>query len=1043
MLSALSSRLIGRNVRSSKPLEYFNRQIASRGLKGLIVGVPKETSSGEHRVAIVPGNVTKLTKAGATVIVENNAGALSGFTDEQYKAAGATISTNTDDVWKATVVAKVKPPTSEEAAKIENRAILGIIQPRVNTALMEQLCKQKATVLSLDSLLRTLSRGQAFDVLSSQANVAGYRAVIEAAHHMQRPFAGQMTAAGKIQPAKVLVVGAGVAGLAAIQLAKKKGAIVAGFDVRAAAKEQVESCGARFLEVKTSEDGSGQGGYAKEMSPEWFAAAEKMLLEECKAFDIIITTALIPGRKAPVLIKKSMVEVMPAGGVTVDLAAASGGNIETTVPGEVVKHGSITCVGYTNMESRMGSTASYLFGGNVTNFLLSMEDKDKNWVVNLTDPAVRSVCVAIDGEALPPYVPPAAPAAATSIKDKKSELSKEPVDVEGEYRKSALMATVGSTTALSLASMVPNAPMMTTFALSCWVGNSCVQGVSHALHSPLMAMTNAISGMTIVGGMLQMGGGLLPGTVPQALAATAVTLSAVNLVGGTVVTKKMLDMFRRPTDPPEYNHYYLMPGLAAVAGSGALFASGLAPASLAPMLSLASALGCVGGISCLSSQQTARLGISVGLSGIGTGLAATLAYMNPADIATYGQLMMFGGSGAAAGFYISGKIGPTELPQAVAAFHSLVGVAATATAVGDFIAHDPTAHVNTFHNLSTYLGAWMGSITTTGSIIAYGKLAGSLDSAALKLPGRDAINVGLGLTSVAGLAGFCVTGDPTLAALSLGAGVVSSGALGLHMTASIGGADMPVVITLLNSYSGWALCAEGFILDQPLLTVVGALIGSSGAFLTKVMCDAMNRSLPNVILGGFGTPTGPAADAGVQEVRIHTEIDASGTAEALRNAEKIVIVPGYGMAVAQAAGVVADIALLLRKEGKEVKFAVHPVAGRMPGQLNVLLAEAGVPYDMVFEMEEINPEMDSVDVTMVIGANDTVNSGAEEDPNSAIAGMPVIQVWKSKHTVFMKRSMASGYAGVDNPVFYKSNNDMLLGDAKKTCEAIRAALQST
>jgi len=285
--------------------------------------------------------------------------------------------------------------------------------------------------------------------------------------------------------------------------------------------------------------------------------------------------------------------------------------------------------------------------------------------------------------------------------------------------------------------------------------------------------------------------------------------------------------------------------------------------------------------------------------------------------------------------------------------------------VGDFVGHGPALHATTFHNLSTYLGAWMGSITATGSVIAYGKLAGSISSTALQLPGRDAINVGLAGTSVAGLVGFCATGDPTLAALSLGAGVVSSGALGFHMTQSIGGADMPVVITLLNSYSGWALCAEGFILDQPLLTVVGALIGSSGAFLTRVMCEAMNRSLPNVILGGFGTTTAPAASAASTEAKIHTETDPPSTADVLRNAEKIVIVPGYGLAVAQAANVVADIALKLRKEGKDVKFAVHPVAGRMPGQLNVMLAEAGVPYDMVFEMDEINGEMDNVDVTMV------------------------------------------------------------------------------
>jgi len=290
-------------------------------------------------------------------------------------------------------------------------------------------------------------------------------------------------------------------------------------------------------------------------------------------------------------------------------------------------------------------------------------------------------------------------------------------------------------------------------------------------------------------------------------------------------------MFRRPDDPPEYNHFYLLPGATAVGLSSILFSTGMNPSSLAPMLALGSALGCVGGISCLSSQKTARLGISVGMSGIGTGLAATLAYMNPTDLATYAQLAIVGGSGAGAGYYISTKIGPTELPQAVAAFHSLVGLAAMFTAVGDFMSHDPTIIPTGFHNFSLYMGAWMGSITATGSLIAYGKLSGSLSSSALALQYRDQINVGLSGISTLGLLGFLTCNDPTLSALALTMGVVSSGTLGLHMTHSIGGADMPVVITLLNSYSGWALCAEGFILDQPLLTVVGALIGSSGNLL--------------------------------------------------------------------------------------------------------------------------------------------------------------------------------------------------------------------
>merc|ERR1711871_1155156 len=666
---------------------------------------------------------------------------------------------------------------------------------------------------------------------------------------------------------------------------------------------------------------------------------------------------------------------------------------------------------------------------------MSMDDKESKWRIDLEDPAVRSILVAQDGNPLEPYVPPPAP----PKKEVKVEEVKEvtPEEIEAEYKRKAIFATAGASSALALASMVPNSAMMSTFALSCWVGNSCVQGVSHALHSPLMAMTNAISGMTIVGGMLQLNGGIMPTNTAQWLAAGAVGLSAVNLVGGTIVTKKMLDMFRRPDDPPEFNQYFLAPAAVAIGGSGLLFATGANPVALAPMLATGSALGCVGGISCLSSQETARLGISVGLSGIGTGIVATLAYMNPDSLATYAQLGMMGGAGGALGYYISQKIGPTELPQAVAAFHSLVGLAATATAVGDYMVHG-LGH-GAFHDVSLYLGAWMGSITATGSLIAYDKLAEKLDSAALALTGRDQINMGLGGVSLASMGAYVLTGDPTVAALALGTGIAASGALGLHMTASIGGADMPVVITLLNSYSGWALCAEGFILDQPLLTVVGALIGSSGAFLTNIMCVAMNRSLPNVILGGFGTTTGPKKE-GSGEVKVHTEIDIVGAAEALKEAETVCVVPGYGLAVAQAAPAVADIALKLRKQGKDVKFAVHPVAGRMPGQLNVLLAEAGVPYDMVFEMEEVNPDMNEVDVVMIIGANDTVNRAAEDDPDSEIAGMPVIQVWNAKHTIFMKRSMATGYAGVDNPVFFEPNNDMLLGDAKSSCDAINAEL---
>lgn len=1013
---------------------YQQQQLGSlRYMSSLRIGVAKETLEGENRVVITPANVTQLKNKGMSVAVTEGAGVNSGFTDQAFKDAGASI-VSAEEAFAQDMVLKIRAPSLEEIDLVGNRTLITQLYPRQNPDLLDRLSANGATCFSLDMLLRTLSRGQAFDVLSSQANVAGYRAVIEAANVMQRPFAGQMTAAGKIPPTKVMVVGAGVAGLASIQTAKNLGAIVSSFDVRAAAAEQVESMGARFLKVDFEEDGSGAGGYAKEMSPEWFAAANKMLLKECAQTDVIITTALIPGKEAPKLIKRNMVDAMPVGGVTVDLAAESGGNVETTVPNQVIQHGHVTCIGYTNMPSRMGSTASSLFGNNVTKFILSMHNKEDEYVLDLeNDEAARSMCVVHKGKKLEPYLPPPPPVEATSETGKVEEQEADPSSV---MMKSALYSTVGGGTAVALGASMGNSPMLSTLALSTWVGANAVQGVTHALHSPLMSVTNAISGMTIIGGMLQLGGGLMPTTIPQVLATSAVTLSAVNLAGGFLVTQKMLDMFRRPDDPPEYWHYYLIPPAAIAAGFAGAQVMGGALATLTPTVALASGLGCIGGIACLSSQKTARAGVYVGMGGVGLGLTSALATMDvPTEV--YGQLGLFSLIGGIAGHQIASRVQPTSLPEAVAGFHALVGLAATATAVGEFMSHGVDG-MSGFHLASVYMGAWMGSITFCGSVIAYGKLSEIMDSSPLMLPGRDFINVGLAAASAGSLGLFMTTPDVGTAAMALGGGIGSSSLLGFHMTHSIGGADMPVVITLLNSYSGWALCAEGFILDQPVLTIVGALIGSSGAFLTKIMCDGMNRSLPAVILGGFGTEAGAVQTAEGLE---HSEINAEQAVQNLKDAQKIMITPGYGLAVAQAQTAVKDMALLLRGMGKEVTFGVHPVAGRMPGQLNVLLAEAGVPYDWVLEMEEVNDEMAETDISIVIGANDTVNSLAEEDPKSAIGGMPVIQVWNSKNVIFMKRSMASGYAGVDNPVFYKDNTDMLLGDAKDTCEKLVAGLK--
>jgi NAD(P) transhydrogenase len=539
-----------------------------------------------------------------------------------------------------------------------------------------------------------------------------------------------------------------------------------------------------------------------------------------------------------------------------------------------------------------------------------------------------------------------------------------------------------------------------------------------------------------------MGGGVLPSTTAQALAALATGISAVNITGGFLVTKKMLDMFKRPDDPPEFYEYYGVPAPGLVAGYTATALMGYS--QMSPTVATCAALGCIGGIAGLASQSTARLGLASGQAGVLFGLAATIGSLDW-PMANYIQLAAVLGGGGGLGYMIAQRVDPTSLPQTVAAFHSLVGLAAVFTGVGDFLehsAHHPEA-LDGLRTTSIALATVIGGVTATGSLIAFGKLNGNMSSAPMQLASRDYINMGMGAGMLGCMGLFVANPSPFTGAMCLLGMTGLSGALGLHMTASIGGADMPVVITVLNSYSGWALCAEGFMLNQPLLTTVGALIGSSGAILTHIMCVAMNRNIVSVLLGGFGTDAtvvgdgaGPAMPEGEA-----TFTDVEATCELLQGSKEVIIVPGYGLAVANGQYAIAEITKTLHAKGVNVRFGIHPVAGRMPGQLNVLLAEAGVPYDVVLEMDEINDDLPETDVVLVIGASDTVNSDAEDDPSSAIAGMPVLRVWTSKSVVVMKRSMGSvSYAGVDNPVFYNENTDILLGDAKASCDSLQAEL---
>ena len=449
----------------------------------------------------------------------------------------------------------------------------------------------------------------------------------------------------------------------------------------------------------------------------------------------------------------------------------------------------------------------------------------------------------------------------------------------------------------------------------------------------------------------------------------------------------------------------------------------------------------------LSGQESAKRAVWYGIAGMALAVIATL--IGPGAGLWLLSLILIA-AGGAIGYQLATRVQMTQMPELVAAMHSLVGLAAVFVGynahieLGNVLAMDDTARKATegfaallakkdsveiaILRVELFLGVFIGAVTFTGSVIAYGKLAGRVSSAATKLPGGHLLNAGAALISLLCLIWYFNTGGflplflMTLAALFIG----------YHLIMGIGGADMPVVVSMLNSYSGWAAAAIGFSLGNDLLIVVGALVGSSGAILSYIMCKAMNRSFISVILGGFGGSAGPAMEVEGEQVAI----EADGVAQALNEADSVIIIPGYGMAVAQAQGAVSDLVKKLRAKGKNVRFAIHPVAGRLPGHMNVLLAEAKVPYDIVMEMEEINEDFPETDVAIVIGSNDIVNPAAQDDPNSPIAGMPVLECWKAKTVIVSKRGQGTGYSGIENPLFFKENTRMFYGDAKASLDKL-------
>ena len=468
--------------------------------------------------------------------------------------------------------------------------------------------------------------------------------------------------------------------------------------------------------------------------------------------------------------------------------------------------------------------------------------------------------------------------------------------------------------------------------------------------------------------------------------------------------------------------------------------------SLATVAYLGAAILFILSLGGLSNPETSRRGNLLGMVGMALAVLATVfgPRVGPSGLAWIVGALAIGGG---IGLYAARVVKMTQMPELVALMHSLVGLAACLVGFASYV---DTAILlegveKTIHEVEIYIGILIGAITFSGSLIAFGKLNGKIGGKPLLLPARHWLNLVALLVVIYFGREFLNAPDVQSGMVPLIVMAVIALLFGIHMVMAIGGADMPVVVSMLNSYSGWAAAATGFMLSNDLLIVTGALVGSSGAILSYIMCNAMNRNFISVIAGGFGggAPTKKKAAAGeaAQPQGEVVPVSAADTAELLREAKRVIIVPGYGMAVAQAQHTVNDIVKTLRDKGVQVRFAIHPVAGRMPGHMNVLLAEAKVPYDIVMEMDEINDDFPDTDVAIVIGANDIVNPAAQDDPDSPIAGMPVLEVWKAKTSIVMKRSMASGYAGVDNPLFYKENNRMLFGDAKKMLDEVLGALR--
>jgi len=995
---------------------------------------------GDQRVSLVPVVCAAFIKEGYQVLVEKDAGRFAGVADSAYTAAGCQVMSRAEVMKRAQVCFAIEPPVRDFPSLADTIVISWVGRLQDNGKKIITKAKESRVCLVDVTAVPRITIAQKCDVLSSQAKVAGHRAVLEAAHAFGRFHSSEMTAAGKYPPSQTFILGCGVAGLAAIGTSKALGSVVKAWDVRDVS-DQCASMGAGWVRVDFKESGEGTGGYAKESSDAFKTAQQETFRKVLADTDIAITTAAIPGKRSPLLITKEAVAGMKPGSVIIDLAAVGGGNCELTKLNEAyTTPNGVTIIGYADLPARMASQSSAMYAQNMHNLLKHIHGKENaaGLLPNINkhlaageegDIVTRSIVCCRHGELIK-MPPPPAPTALVKKEVKAVKAKKKADPFKG--------AVVGSFVLCVLILMMigvgagVDTSLLTTFLLAGAAGYQAVWGVAHALHTPLMSVTNAISGMTLVGGLLLLHDAEDADNAlsVRILGWIAVLFSTSNIVGGFIVSQRMLNLFRKAGDK-DYSSFFLAPGVVLV-GIALYFHS---RKELVGAVEAISALLCVAAIGALASMSTANMGCKFGMVGVAGALAATFTKLNSDLAMIVASLMAVGGC---MGLVVGCRVSPIALPQTVAAFHSLVGLAAMCTSIGSF-ANNPEVGANV-KNFSAIFGDFIGGVTLTGSILAFGKLNGNLKSTALNLPGKNWLNLSCLLSFIALIYFFinAPSGETAVEILWIVSGL--SMFMGFHLVASVGGGDMPVCITVLNSYSGWALVAEGFLLESTCLTIVGSLIGFSGAILTKIMCDAMNRDIFNVLFGGIfvAAPT----KKGDEAPKEHIETNVDAVAEMLSNAKEVLVVPGYGMAMARAQNAMGELAAVLRANKINLKFGVHPVAGRMPGQMNVLLAEASVPHDWVLEMDEVNPNMENEDVVLVVGANDVVNSAALEVEGCAIWGMPVIEVWRAKKVIFCKRSMAGGYADLDNPVFYKDNTEMLLGDAKKTADALASKVRN-